>query len=123
VLDAETFAQSVADVGRVLDALGVAVIAVCAVAQLTRYVRALARHRGETVYRSVRAGVGRGVLLGLEVLVAGDIVRTVGANPTLESWTILASIVGIRSFLSFTIGVETEGHWPWSPGPAAIGEQ
>jgi uncharacterized membrane protein len=122
-MDAETFAQSVSDVGRVLDALGVAVIAVCAVVQLTRYVLALARHRGEAIYRSIRAGVGRGVLLGLEVLVAGDIVRTVGANPTLESLAILASIVGIRSFLSFTIGVETEGHWPWNPGPAAIGER
>jgi uncharacterized membrane protein len=51
------------------------------------------------------------VLLGLEILVAGDIIRTVPASPTLASVAILANIVGIRSLLSFTIEVEAQGRW------------
>jgi uncharacterized membrane protein len=53
------------------------------------------------------------ILLGLELLVAGDIVRTVATTPTLISVTILAAIVLIRTFLSFSLEVEIAGHWPW----------
>jgi uncharacterized membrane protein len=100
-------------VGQAIDTLGIGIIAITSVAQLGRHIRALARHRSASTYRSVRAGVGRGILLGLEFLVAGDVIRTVGGNSSLRSLALLASVVGIRTFLSFTIGVEDEGHWPW----------
>jgi uncharacterized membrane protein len=69
--------------------------------------------RESDVYRRFRQQLGRVILLGLELLVAGDIVRTVAASPSLTSVAILAAIVLIRTFLSFSLEVETTGRWPW----------
>lgn len=71
------------------------------------------RARDGLAYGAVRATFGRGVLLGLEVLVAGDIIRTVVVAATLESLAVLASLVAIRTFLSWSLEVEIEGRWPW----------
>ena len=60
-----------------------------------------------------QADWARPFLLGLELLVAGDIVRTVAASPSLTSVAILAAIVLIRTFLSFSLEVEITGRWPW----------
>ena len=99
-------------IGEVVDAAGVAVIvAGAAIATGATAVR-LARH--ETgIYRGFRQQLGRTILLGLELLVAGDIVRTVAAQPTLTSVAILGLIVFIRTFLSFSLEVELTGRWPW----------
>lgn len=64
-------------------------------------------------YRALRQHLGRSILLGLEFLVAADIVRTVSKIPTLEEVVVLAMIVLIRTFLSFTLQLELEGRWPW----------
>jgi uncharacterized membrane protein len=72
------------------------------------------RHQGgAAVYRSFRQKLGRAILLGLEFLVAADIIRTVSEVPTLEKVIVLAIIVLIRTFLSFALEVELEGRWPW----------
>jgi uncharacterized membrane protein len=63
-----------------------------------------------------RQDLGRAILLGLEVLVAADIVRTVAFTPTMESVQVLAVIVAIRTFLSWSLALELEGHWPWQRG-------
>jgi uncharacterized membrane protein len=60
-----------------------------------------------------RQDLGRAILLGLEVLVAADIVRTVAFTPTMEGVVVLAVIVVIRTFLSWSLALELEGHWPW----------
>jgi uncharacterized membrane protein len=60
-----------------------------------------------------RANLGRGILLGLELLVAADIIGTVAVTPSFENLAILALIVLIRTFLSFSLEVEIEGRWPW----------
>ena len=75
---------------------------------------ALAR-KAETAspYQRYRQDLGRAILLGLEVLVAADIVRTVAFTPTMESVLVLALIVAIRTFLSWSLALELEGHWPW----------
>lgn len=57
--------------------------------------------------------MGRAILLGLELLVAADIINTVAIDPTLESLAVLAGIVLIRTFLSLSLEVEIEGRWPW----------
>ena len=67
----------------------------------------------DDVYRGVRVHLGRAILLGLELLVAADILRTITLNLTFRSVAVLASIVAIRTFLSFTLEVETTGRWPW----------
>ncbi|HZH25645.1 MAG TPA: DUF1622 domain-containing protein [Azospirillaceae bacterium] len=64
-------------------------------------------------FRGYRANLGRAILLGLELLVAADIVGTVAVTPSFQSLGVLAVIVLIRTFLSFSLEVEIEGHWPW----------
>lgn len=66
-----------------------------------------------TNYHSLRRNLARAILLGLEFLVAGDIIRSVTGNPNLESVLVLGLIVLIRSFLSMTFEMEIEGRWPW----------
>lgn len=67
-------------------------------------------HRAYTAYRR---GLGQALLLGLELLVAADIICTVAVTPTLESVLVLAVIVIIRTFLSWSLEVEIRGRWPW----------
>jgi uncharacterized membrane protein len=64
-------------------------------------------------YQHYRQNLGRAILLGLEVLVAADIVRTVAFTPTMDSVLVLAMIVTIRTFLSWSLALELEGRWPW----------
>ncbi|QSQ22690.1 DUF1622 domain-containing protein [Pyxidicoccus parkwayensis] len=64
-------------------------------------------------YRRFRLNLGRAILLGLEFLVAADIIRTVSREPTLLDVSVLGLIVLVRTFLSFTLTVELEGRWPW----------
>lgn len=98
--------------GRAVDAAGVAVIVV---GMLLATVLAVIRIscRQADVYRGYRRRVGRSILLGLEFLVAGDIIRTVAVAPTYASVGVLAVIVGIRTFLSFSLELEITGQWPW----------
>ena len=71
-----------------------------------------------TRYQRYRENLGRAILLGLEVLVAADIVRSVALDPTVASLGVLAMIVAVRTFLSWSLSVELEGHWPWQRGKA-----
>ena len=71
------------------------------------------RGPGLGAYVRYRHGIGRAILLGLELLVAADIIRTVAIDPTFESLGVLAVIVAIRTFLSFSLQLELEGRWPW----------
>ena len=68
-------------------------------------------------YRELKIRLGRGLLIGLEILVAADIVRTVALEATLESVVVLGLLVLIRTFLSWTLEVEIEGRWPWQQSP------
>lgn len=72
--------------------------------------------RATDAYTSMRAVFGRSVLLGLELLVAADIVRTVALQPTLANLAVLGGLVVIRTFLSWALTVEIEGRWPWQQG-------
>jgi uncharacterized membrane protein len=71
------------------------------------------------VYESYRRQLSQGILLGLEFLVAADIIGTVAVEPTFRSVGVLALIVAIRTFLSFTLEVEIAGRWPWYPAPVS----
>jgi len=106
------FNDVIEKIGMTIDAAGVVVIVTgAAVAFVVTAVRLSRRERD--VYRRLRQQLGQAILLGLELLVAADIVRTVAASPTLTSVAILAAIVLIRTFLSFSLEVETTGRWPW----------
>jgi uncharacterized membrane protein len=69
-------------------------------------------------YESYKHQMGRSLLLGLEFLVAGDVVRTVALEPTLNNVTVLGLLVLIRTFLGWSLAVEIEGRWPWQPRTA-----
>ena len=99
------------------DALGVAVIVVGVVWGLIRFPLDLAKQGVDYAYKMVRNQITRTLLLGLEVLVAADIIRTVAVSPTLLSVSVLAAIVAIRTFLSWTLILEMEGRWPWQKAP------
>ena len=63
--------------------------------------------------KEFRANLGRGILVGLELLIAGDIIKSVVIDPTMQSMLVLGGIVIIRTFLSLSLSVEINGHWPW----------
>jgi uncharacterized membrane protein len=102
-------------VGGGVDALGVAVTVVGIGLALVGFGVGLTRRRDSPVdaYDQLRRRIGRSILLGLELLVAGDIIRTVGVSPSFSSVGVLAMIIAIRTFLSFTLEVELTSHWPW----------
>jgi len=114
------FAGVVEAVGRLIDAAGIAAIVTGAIlAALFAVPRLVRRQAG--VYEQFRRFLGRSILLGLELLVAADIIRTVAVSPTLESVAVLAAIVLIRTFLSWSLELEITGRWPWQGkgGPAS----
>ncbi len=111
---AETLRFAVEIVTRVLEAAGLAVILIGAVAATLRYLIGLRRPaRDRDPFSCYRSDLGRSILLGLEFLVAADIINTVAIEPTLQSLLILGGIILIRTFLSFSLEVEIEGRWPW----------
>ena len=69
-------------------------------------------------YESYKHQMGRSLLLGLEFLVAGDVVRTVALEPTLSNVAVLGLLVLVRTFLSWSLTVEIESRWPWQPRKA-----
>jgi uncharacterized membrane protein len=76
----------------------------------------LRRRMAEEQYSAYKIRIGRTLLLGLEVLVAADIVKTIALEPTFVSLGVLAGLVLIRTFLSWTLVLEIEGRWPWQAG-------
>src|SRR5512143_4226037 len=108
-------------VGLAVDGVGVAVIVLAIVVAGFRFAAGLTgQHPFDASYRQLRQSIGRGILLGLELLVAGDIIRTVAIAPTFTSIGVVAMIVAIRTFLSFSLEVELTGRWPWQPRPSAV---
>lgn len=107
---------------RAVEVVGIAIIVVGAFGSLAMFLARFAK--GGTrreITGAFRSNLGQSILLGLEFLVAADIINTVGVEPTLRSLAVLAGIVLIRTFLSFSLDVEIEGRWPWRRGDAPRG--
>ena len=101
-------------VTRAIEIFGIGIIVIGALVSTALFaVRVLRQTYDDDPYQSYRSSLGRAILLGLEFLVAADIIGTVAIEPTLESLAVLAGIVLIRTFLSFSLEVEIEGHLPW----------
>ncbi|MEV6901745.1 DUF1622 domain-containing protein [Amycolatopsis sp. NPDC051372] len=106
-----SFTESFETVASVIEGLGVGIMALGLVVVLVRFVADATRHRGS--YDQLRVHLGRVILLGLEILIAGDIIRTVIVDASLENVLVLGLIVLIRTVLSFALEVEISGAWPW----------
>jgi uncharacterized membrane protein len=75
------------------------------------------RQQASNRYERYKLSLGRALSLGLEFLVAADVIRTVTLAPTFTNIGVLAAVVLTRTFLSWSLAVEMEGRWPWQPAP------
>lgn len=110
----ESVTRPIEAVGVAVDVAGVAVIVLGIVSAAVQFLRRPGVGGG---YKAFKVRIGRSLLLGLELLVAADIIKTVALVPTFENIGVLAALIGIRTFLSWTLELETEGRWPWQAEP------
>ena len=109
-----TYEQAISDVVKVVEAVGAGIMVFGGVGAFVVF--ALRARHADTVqgaYPALRRDLSRCILLGLEVLIIADIVRTIIVTPTLDSVAVLGIIVVIRILLSFSLEVEIDGAWPW----------
>jgi uncharacterized membrane protein len=99
--------------GTALEIAGVAVLIAGLLLAFARSAR-----QGSDRFLRLRHDIGRAILLGLEVLVAADIVRSVTLAPTMGGLAVLATLVAIRTFLSWSLALELDGRWPWQHPPS-----
>lgn len=98
----------------ILEILGIGIIIVISIYATTLCLYKLVKaNSGDEIFKWYRHQVGRGILLGLEFLVGSDIIHTVAVDLSFKSIGVLALIVLIRTFLSFTLELEIAGKWPW----------
>jgi uncharacterized membrane protein len=109
------FSTILEQLARVFDLGGLAALLIGAVAALVVYLGRVIPHMREQslAYRKLRQGLGRAILVGLELFIAADIIRTVTIAPTFQSIGVLGLIVLVRTFLSWSLEVEINGEWPW----------
>jgi uncharacterized membrane protein len=99
-----------------IEVLAVAIIVLVIIFATVAYLmKIMARQATITTYTEFRNRVGRALLLGLEILVAADIIRTVVLEPTISNVLVLGLLVLIRTFLSWSLVLEIEERWPWQP--------
>jgi uncharacterized membrane protein len=114
------FTDVMEQVARGFEVFGAAVLVVGLVWAVAVSARAWRTAGGRRAYTTLRQTFGGVLLLGIEVLVAADLIRTVAVTPTLESVGVLGLIVLIRTFLSFSLEVEIDGTLPWRRSPTAV---
>ncbi len=110
------FKELISIAGYGIETIGVLVIIAGSAVSSFRFLSNYSTEAEGYAYRIYRRQLGRSIILGLEFLIAGDIIRTVVVADTLTNVTILGLIILIRTFLSFTLHLEVEGHWPWEQG-------
>ena len=108
-----SFLSMISFVGYAVEVVGIAVILMGISAASLRYIRRNMLSSHTDLYHNFRREMGRAMLVGLEFLVAGDIIRTVVVTDTITGVASLGLVVLIRTVLVFTIHLEVEGHWPW----------
>lgn len=114
--DGETILEWIELVAMAIELIAVAIIAGAIVYAISHYLfQSILRPDEGGQYQQLKVRLGKALLLGLEILVAADIIRTVALEATLQSVAVLGLLVLIRTFLSWALVVEIEGRWPWQP--------
>jgi len=108
-----TYEQTISDVVKVVEAVGAGIMVLGGLGAFVAFAIHSRADAVTTAYHVLRRDLSRCILLGLEVLIVADIVRTIIVAPTLESVAVLGIIVVIRILLSFSLEVEIDGVWPW----------
>ncbi|HET6352235.1 MAG TPA: DUF1622 domain-containing protein [Coriobacteriia bacterium] len=111
---ASTLKEVMTQVSHLFEISGVAIIVGGFLFALVRALQMWLTKRPSEAYEMLRRVFGKSILLGLEVLVAADLIRTIAVEPTLQNLYVLGLLVVIRSFLSWSLDVELEGVWPWN---------
>ena len=109
-----TYREFFSHVVDVVEAVGATILIVGGLGAFARYVREIVAPRGQDAFGDLRKNLGRVILLGLEVLIIADIIRTIVVDQSVESVVVLGTIVLIRIVLSFSLEVEIDGMWPWN---------
>jgi uncharacterized membrane protein len=107
------FTEVISLAGYAIEAVGVLVVVLGSCVSSVVFIGTFRQLPEGIAYRTYRRQLGRSIILGLEFLIAGDIIRTVVVADTLENVAVLGLIILIRSFLSVTLHLEVEGRWPW----------
>jgi len=107
------FTEIISISGYAIEAIGVLVVVVGSCISSIAFIRTFRQLPEGIAYCTYRRQLGRSIILGLEFLIAGDIIRTVVVADTLENVAVLGLIILIRTFLSVTLHHEVEGRWPW----------
>ena len=108
-----SYEQAIADVSKAVEIVGIGVLIVGGCYALAAFALKVTRGRSTDAYEDLRRSLGRSILLGLEILVAADIIRTIAITPSFTSVGVLGLIVVVRTFLSFSLEAELDGQWPW----------
>ena len=109
-----SYEQAISQVVKVVEVVGAGIMVLGGLGAFVVFAsRVLRAHTAQGSYEELRRNLGRCILLGLEVLIVADIVRTIIVDPTIESVAVLGVIVLIRISLSFSLEVEIDGVWPW----------
>jgi|CXWK01.1.fsa_nt_gi uncharacterized membrane protein len=123
------FSGNEADVARswieqaaiLIELVAVAIIVLAIISALVRYlIRYIGNQERNTLYHELKVSLGKSLLLGLEILVAADVIHTVALEATPQSVLVLGLLVLIRTFLSWALVVEIEGRWPWHQRSTAL---
>ncbi|WP_114652157.1 DUF1622 domain-containing protein [Polynucleobacter necessarius] len=105
--------DTIRNVSDIMDALGVAIVSIGVLRGLFLFIKDWITQTLDIAYKVFRIQIVRSLILGLEILVAGDVIRTVAISPSLTSVAVLGVIVLIRCFLSWSLSLEIDGRWPW----------
>jgi uncharacterized membrane protein len=108
-----SYEQVVSDVSKAVEVAGIATLVIGGLYALGAFGVQVARGGRAHSYEELRRSLGRSILLGLEILVAADIIRTIAITPTFTTVGVLGLIVVVRTFLSFSLEAELDGQWPW----------
>ena len=105
-------------IANLIELAAVLAITIAVIAAIVGAIRTRFQSDWAAAFKTFKRYMGLGLLIGLDLLIAGDIIKTVTLDPTLENAAVLGLLVLIRTFLSWTIVLEVNGRWPWQSAPA-----
>jgi uncharacterized membrane protein len=109
----EQFKEIIGTASYAIESVGVLIIIIGSIVATVKIIRRYFSSAKEALYQKYRRDIARSIILGLEFLIAGDIIRTIIVSDTLSNVGVLALIIIMRTFLAFTLHLEIEGRWPW----------
>jgi len=100
----------------IIEVLGVIVLVLGFLISTGLYIHSFRSKSRQNQVKEFKQGIGRTILIGLEILVAATIVKTVIVEPTIYTVGLLAGMIAVRTLISWAIATEISGHWPWQSG-------